>query len=684
MNKIGSMRKTAFFIFMMLVMLMQVQAQSEKSVAQLEGELRSAGPRERALIYQELFYRYQDINLIQAISYGDSSIHYARVIKDSALMHDVYASNGSYLIRIGKIERGYQQLFEALKYFSDKGSDKELSDVLNYIGLSTYFGGNYAQALSYLQRALDIRLKIQHERGIATSLNNVGLVYLALKDYPKAKDHFSSSYEKKIALGMNNSALRSKCNIGTVYFEEGKYREALKIHQEVLTASKNNGYPGGIALASIEIAKSYQKLGEYALAEKYFLEGKRGYLEIGDYNGVADALLYLARFYQSKSDFRIAKEELIAGISYAERAYARGKLAELLLELSSIQEQEGDLSGAYYSFKRFATVRDSLHTEEVLKKFAEIQVNVDLARRERQIEFLKKEGEIQGLQLEKYNYERLIYIIIAVIAALSGLIFYIRYTYVRRLKVSLEQKNSEIEKQKEALDESNIAKDRFFSILAHDLRSPFQATLGLSEVLAEDSDDLSKREISEYSREINRALRSQFRQLESVLTWSRLQLNRFEIRKEDTDIAKMIEDSVEVLRRNAEAKKITIRTEIRVQQMVNTDGQILTTVLHNLLGNAIKFSPEQTVVTIRASMEGDHLFLSVSDQGVGMLPDTVDKLFSLGENISTKGTANEKGTGLGLILCNEMVQKLGGNITVHSTVGSGSEFVVRIPTQMKN
>lgn len=673
------MQKTAFLFFWFLIILTNVWSQSEKSVSELEGELRSAGSRGKALIFQELFYRYQDSDLLKAVAYGDSAIAYAKAIQDSALMYDVYASNGFYLTRIGRIEQGYQRLFEALRYFTSKGTERELSDVLNYIGLGTYFGGHYAQSLEYLQRALLLRIKLDYQKGIATSLNNVGLVYLAMKNYQHAMDNFKKSYDIKVKLGLTNSALRSKCNIGSVYIGMGKYKDALAIHLEVLDESRRVNYPGGIALALTEIARSKIAGREYDDAIQNLSEAKETYLKIGDFHGVADVGLYFAQLYEQKHQPQLAISALQEAVTYAQTAIARGKVSEIYLALSSIYEKQGDVPNAFRYFKEYSAVNDTLQNEEVIKKFAEIQANVDLTRHERQIEFLKKEAEIQALQLEKYNYERLIYIIIALIAALSGLIFYIRYAYIRRLKVSLEQKNSEIEKQKEALDESNIAKDRFFSILAHDLRSPFQATLGLSEVLAEDSDDLSKHDIRDYSREINRALRSQFRQLESVLTWSRLQLNRFEIRKEALDIGQMIEDSVEVLSRNAETKKVGILIENSIEQKVITDGQILTTVLHNLLGNAIKFSPENTTVTIRAAVEGDNLNLSVSDQGVGMTPDRVEKLFNLGANITTKGTANEKGTGLGLILCNEMVQKLDGSITVSSKVGMGSEFVVMVP-----
>ena len=232
------------------------------------------------------------------------------------------------------------------------------------------------------------------------------------------------------------------------------------------------------------------------------------------------------------------------------------------------------------------------------------------------------------------------------------------------------------------LEEANLAKDRFFSIIAHDLRSPFTSILGFSRLLNDEYDDFSDADRKMMLKQILSSTESTFQLLDNLLTWAKTHSGRTTYNPEAFSLEPLIADTLNQSMGQARIKGISIQTEIEVNAMVYADSNMIRTILRNLLSNAIKFSFEQTTITVKANLVKDKVKIVVSDQGTGIDPVTLKSLFRLDEKVcSTKGTANEKGTGLGLILCREFVEKNGGRITVESKPGVGSTFSFTIPLE---
>lgn len=230
------------------------------------------------------------------------------------------------------------------------------------------------------------------------------------------------------------------------------------------------------------------------------------------------------------------------------------------------------------------------------------------------------------------------------------------------------------------LEEANLAKDRFFSIIAHDLRSPFTSILGFSRLLNDEYDDFSDADRKMMLKQILSSTESTFQLLDNLLTWAKTHSGRTTYNPEAFSLEPLIADTLNQSMGQARIKGISIQTEIEVNAMVYADSNMIRTILRNLLSNAIKFSFEQTTITVKANLVKDKVKIVVSDQGTGIDPVTLKSLFRLDEKVcSTKGTANEKGTGLGLILCREFVEKNRGRITVESKPGVGSTFSFTIP-----
>ncbi len=230
------------------------------------------------------------------------------------------------------------------------------------------------------------------------------------------------------------------------------------------------------------------------------------------------------------------------------------------------------------------------------------------------------------------------------------------------------------------LHDANFTKDRFFSIIAHDLRSPFTSILGFSRLLNEEYDDFSNDDRKMMIKQILTSTETTFQLLDNLLTWAKTQLGRTPFNPEYFDIESLIIETINLSIPQAKIKGISLKVLLIDKSSVFADVNMIRTVLRNLLSNSIKFSYEGAMITIEAFKVDDKIRITVTDTGTGIEPKTLKALFSLDEKVcSTKGTANEKGTGLGLILCKEFVEKNGGSISVESIVGEGSKFSFTIP-----
>ena len=231
---------------------------------------------------------------------------------------------------------------------------------------------------------------------------------------------------------------------------------------------------------------------------------------------------------------------------------------------------------------------------------------------------------------------------------------------------------------KNELEKLNQEKNKFFSIIAHDLRSPFTALLGFSSLLIERADKMEPAKVKEFASHINDAGNRVFKLLENLLEWARLQMDRVSVEPVVFPVGDVAGKTVEVLGPVARGKGIEL-VERGVAPRVYADPNMIDAVIRNLVNNAVKFTPTGGTIAIMYETDDDVARISIMDTGVGMDAKTAGKLFNLAENVTTKGTAGETGTGLGLLLCKELVERNHGRILVESTPGVGSTFSFTLP-----
>jgi len=272
--------------------------------------------------------------------------------------------------------------------------------------------------------------------------------------------------------------------------------------------------------------------------------------------------------------------------------------------------------------------------------------------------------------------------IVAISLSLNEMLDELELESSRRSRVEQQIRDSEVK-----LRELNSNKNTFFSIIAHDLKSPFNSILGFSRLLQDEFHAYTPEEQYRFIRRINEGLNNVYKLLENLLEWSRLQLGRSEFNPEEMDIGLLIFEMVHAQKLSFEKKAQTVKIEIPDNTLVHADKNMIQTTLRNLISNAVKFSGENKTIRISAvsPASSDRVprgftGIAVSDEGVGINKENLELLFRIDSGFHRQGTARETGTGLGLILCKEFVEKHGGKIWAESEEGKGSTFTFTVPS----
>jgi len=249
-------------------------------------------------------------------------------------------------------------------------------------------------------------------------------------------------------------------------------------------------------------------------------------------------------------------------------------------------------------------------------------------------------------------------------------------------KAVVEKLNNTLSEKNKSLVELIATKDKFFSIIAHDLRSPFNSILGFSNLLYKNFNDYSDTQIRTFVENIHKSTRQTFQLLENLLEWSRSQSGAMEFKPEMYNVDALIAETIEMACIVAKNKQITIYKNIDTSLYAYVDKDMFNVIIRNLLSNAIKYTYKSGIVSINISKKENIVFITISDNGIGINSDWIENIFNITEKHAIHGTENEKGTGIGLLLCKDFVEKHGGSIWVESEIGKGSSFTLTIPSQI--
>jgi signal transduction histidine kinase len=252
-----------------------------------------------------------------------------------------------------------------------------------------------------------------------------------------------------------------------------------------------------------------------------------------------------------------------------------------------------------------------------------------------------------------------------------------------RLYTTAQQEITERKRAEAELRAANASKDKFFSIISHDLRSPFNALIGYTQLMFEDFESFESDQLKQNIGRVYKSAERLHALLENLLTWSRIQRGVMEYNPEEFDLQEIAENNIDLFLSKAEQKQVRLQTNVQEGMEVYADYNMTNTVIRNLLSNALKFTPTDGMIEISAQNQGNHLEISISDTGTGIPEEAIPKLFRIDLQYTNVGVHGERGTGLGLILCQDLLKKNGGKIWVESEVGKGTTFRFTLPTRQE-
>jgi len=296
---------------------------------------------------------------------------------------------------------------------------------------------------------------------------------------------------------------------------------------------------------------------------------------------------------------------------------------------------------------------------DVVKKTQNVQNNPDIEKEQLQNEY----------QFLSSKYEKLVKEMIKITR-----IGDMHYKKLMEAKDQIQEHKKILEELTQQLLEVNAAKDRFYSIIAHDLRNPLQVLLFSAELMAEEYERLEEDAIKKFIKQVNQTAQNMANLLENLLQWARFQYGELDCHPEKIDLFILAQENIQFFMGNAEKKNISITMAIPENTWVYADENMIKSVLRNLVNNSVKFTHPGGKINIFSKKQGDYIVTAVEDTGIGIPKEKLDTLFQNGQHVSTRGTAEEKGSRLGLLICKEFVEKNGGEIRVKSEVGKGSTF----------
>lgn len=584
------------------------------------------------------YYRKEE-NLALAYQYYQKALPLARSLrkmpKEAELLYGLASTQGQWSNYKEALEAAYaaHRLYESLQNASGRAA------CYNMIGLIHDEMGEYEKGLQQFSQALQIYEELTDSVNIAVAYNNLALSYGGLGKEATALEYLQKALQLSLNLRDYDGVGAAYNNLGDLYYHKKAYEEAIEYYQKSLKEYEKINNQGGKGANFVSLGRVHKAQGDYENAVLFF--GKAGVI----FQGIGSKY-QIAQIY--KDIFEIYK----------------------LLNKPALALEFHELYTAF---------QDSLFNERISKQVKEVEARYEVAAQNKKIE------QLEAAQKAKNNLN-LALMVISTLALFTLLLLY--YLYYNRQKSNrlLQEKNAKIQFQNEELllSQKNLkeliqTRDKFFSIISHDLRSPLNSLTGFLQVLIRHSEVFSKDEIVQFATKLDKSVANLKDLLENLLTWSRAQTGGIEFHPEVLDIREIAEANIELLKNSASAKLLKLHLEAEGDTRAQADRNMVLFVLRNLLANAIKFTPKNGQISTQIIPKAHYLQISVSDTGIGMSEETLQKLFRIDVSHSQKGTDNEAGTGLGLILCKEFVEKNKGEIWVESQEGKGSTFHFTLP-----
>lgn len=623
---------------------------------------------------------------------------------------------------------------DSSKYFFNKallladsiGYKSELADILFYKGVDFQNDNNFEKAIINYEHSLVIYEDLKDKENTATLHNYIGFCYINLYAEDKAIEYYLKSLKIYENIGDDDGKAMNFIDIGNLYYDQENYENAKKYFQDALSLYEKLEDNEGIAASYTNLGNVYSDSGANEEGLDYYKQSIILQEEFDDqsgiatnYNNLGDCYIYLTDFSQANLYFQKAlkianllnEQELIAivylnladlndkqkqhskTIFYANKSLKISKkigkidfVLENLKFLADAYENLGNSAKALSVYKQYDVFKDSLYDYDKDKKVQLFNALNKLEETYYTIKDLSNKNEIS--QLKYKNEKKITYFLIIAIVVFAFLVVLLIHQQTAKKKAynllefrnfQINKMNDEIQEQRDYLNQLNKTKDKFFSIIAHDLKNPFNSIKGFTELLIDNSGEYEDEKRLKFLKIIKDSTVKASMLLNNLLIWANSQSGNLTYLPKKIELVRQVMDVVSLLEIQAIKKEIDVYNNVDHNLSVKADENMINTILRNLISNAIKFTKPQGEIRILSKLNFDMVEISIVDNGIGISEEDIENIFNIEVKNTNIGTANEQGSGLGLILCKDFIEKHGGEIWVKSIKNNGAEFVFTLP-----
>jgi signal transduction histidine kinase len=647
-------------------------------------------------------------NLANLYSYSDIDSAYFYANKALESSEKAGYKNGKaeafYLLaffnnRIGKHNEAIDNLENAIKIYTELGDSSYLVGCYNNLGVLYSYSTDQKTSLEYFIKAMNMAEQINETFALSEAYSNIGSNYEFLKEYVSALKYYNKALEVDLkTLNQHNIAF-SYITLGGINLKLQRYesaRDSLMKAKQFISVVDDN----------------YRKTELYIYLSDYYIETDQ--LDSAIYN------IKVAKEINSKEKYNTLDADILTlegDLLFKQKKYSEclvfydnaieqflnqnilDGLYEIYMSKSEALSELGKHEKAFETFKKAQKLNEDFKPQEIAKTLGEfenaerIKEETTKLRLEQEILNQKDRNEILVVRAKLHAAIFSIAFLLIIVALViyfyvvnrkHNLILRENYYVIRDQKRQLEENFLELKTNEEKLTALNATKDKFFSIIAHDLKNPFNVLVGLSDIVINDPDVRHSEDFEEIMDGIFKTAKSGYNLLDNLLVWARSQTGGLEYKPEMVNLSEIVATNMAFFSESAKAKNIDVCSSVPSILEVYADYNMMSFIVRNLLNNAIKFSYPNGKIEIRANKRNDFHVFTIQDFGTGMKTETMEKLFKIESTNPSTGTANETGTGLGLLICKEFVEKNSGEIWVESEKGIGSSFHFSIPVKKED
>lgn len=655
---------------------------------------------------------------LSALEYYQKSLSFSEKINNKNHIANTLANIGNVYKNLGNYPIAMEYYFKGLKLFEELKSKKNIAYIFNNIGIVYFNQDNILLAQEYFTKSLKIREEIDDKKGQASCFNNIGNIYLQERNLTGALDYYNKSLKIYEQTNDKRGQAISLNNIGDIHHKLQNNENSAQSYQKALLLNEEIKNKWGATYSLLGLARTEASKKNYDKGIEYAERSLQLAIEIKALAEIKNAHNNLFTLYKHKEDYKKALEyneyfvamkdsifnekntKIIANLESKIALEKKEKEIEILNKNQEILKKDAQLQNIEAQRQKNARL--------AIEKQAEIEKYVMLASAEKnkhKADSLKTIAQTKQLELDKYvaveqklqaeNKARKLellkeqdtklfqqYIIYLILAGFFSMILFAYFIFrskekEKKAKEMMTKQREEIYLQAQQLTEVNATKDKLFAIIGHDLRGPIGSVKSVLSLMLDNL--INKEDFDNISERLLESVENVYTMLNNLLFWADAQMQGIETKPTTINLYELATKNFDLFAEKAENKHIFLKNKLPNSLIIWADLEQINLVFRNLIANALKFTGSNGEILISYEIKENHVQINIKDTGIGMNAETLQKIFKKNLHFTTKGTKGEKGTGLGLLLCQEMIEKNGGQIWVESEIEKGSIFKFTLP-----